>query len=380
MNHVSTLSVLLMTASLTPALAQDSHQQFENDAAAVFESAVKGYDIPGLVIGVTHEGKHSFYQTGLASREDQEPVTPDTLFELGSISKIFNVTLAALAEARGKVSLDAAVGEHLPALQGSPAGELTLLDLATHHSGGLPLQVPEEAKDVDQLVDWLRDWQPAEPEARSYSNISIGLLGHITANAMGMSYADALQTDLFPALGLTNTWIDVPTDAAGSYAFGYDRKTNAPIRVTPGVFDDEAYGVKSSARDMLKLLDVELANGDASPEIRKAVARTQEGRFRTRLFTQAMIWEAYPWPVDPERLVEGNGADFILKSQAMDEVNVTFDQNVILNKTGSTNGFGGYIAMVPGEDLGVVVLANRNYPNEARVRATHDLITRILAE
>ncbi|MDN3711846.1 serine hydrolase [Paracoccus cavernae] len=172
------------------------------------------------------------------------------------------------------MSLDAPVASYLPSLQGSAAGELTLTDLATHHSGGLPLQVPDEAKDVDQLIDWLEDWQSPEPGARSYSNISIGLLGYITADAMGMSYADALQTNLFPALGLTSTWVDVPADAMGSYAFGYDRKTNAPIRVTPGVLDDEAYGVKSSARDMLTLLDVELAQGNASPEIREAAART----------------------------------------------------------------------------------------------------------
>lgn len=380
MKHVSTFSFLLTTAFSTSALAQDSQRQFEHDAAAAFESAIKEYDIPGLVVGVTHGGKHSFYQIGLASREDQQPVTPDTLFELGSISKLFNVTLAALAEQRSTLWLGAPVERFIPSLQGSPAGELTLTDLATHHSGGLPLQMPDDAKDVDQLIDWLKDWQPPEPGARSYSNISVGLLGYITAEAMGMSYADALQTDLFPALGLTNTWVDVPTDAAASYAFGYDRKSNAPIRVTPGVLDDEAYGVKSTARDMLTLLDVELGNGDASPAVREAVARTQAGVFRTRLFQQGMIWEAYPWPVDPERLVEGNGYDFILKPQPMDKVNVALDQDVILNKTGSTNGFGGYIAMVPGEDLGIVVLANCNYPNEARVRATYDLITRILAE
>ncbi|MDN3711847.1 serine hydrolase [Paracoccus cavernae] len=102
MNHVSILSILLMTASVTPALAQDSGQQLEDEAAAAFESAIKEYDIPGLIVGVTHGGKHSFYQTGLASREDRRSVTPDTLFELGSISKIFNVTLAAMAEAQGR--------------------------------------------------------------------------------------------------------------------------------------------------------------------------------------------------------------------------------------------------------------------------------------
>lgn len=380
MKRTSILSTLIVTASFTPVLAQDSQQSFEADATASFESAIADYDIPGLVVGVTRNGQHRFYQTGLASREDQLPVTPDTLFELGSISKIFNVTLAALAEERGHLSLDAPVSTYLAPLQGTPAGALTLMDLATHHSGGLPLQVPNEAVDVDQLLDWLAEWQPSEPGARSYSNISIGLLGHITSDAMGMSYADALQKDLLPALGLTNTWINVPSDAAGSYAFGYDRKTNAPIRVTPGVLDDEAYGVKSSARDMLRLLDVELAKVDVAADIQDAVSRTQTGQFQTRNFTQAMIWETYPWPVDPERMVRGNSYDFILKPQPMHDAADMSDVYVILNKTGSTNGFGGYIAMVPSKDLGVVVLANRNYPNEARVRATHDLITRILAE
>jgi len=379
MKHLSTLSVLVAGA-LTPVFAQDSQPSFESAAAAAFESAIREYDIPGLVVGVTRGGKHSFYQTGLASREDQQPVTPDTLFELGSISKIFTATLATLADERGTLSLDAPVAAYLPGLQGSPAGELTLIDLATHHTGGLPLQVPDDVADVDHLVDWLRGWQPSEPGARSYSNISIGLLGHITAGTMGMSYADAARTVLFPALGLKSTWIHVPTDAMERYAFGYDRKTNAPIRVSPGVLDDEAYGVKSSARDMLTLLDIELGTGAASPELQKAVAATQQGRLQTRLYSQAMIWEAYPWPVDPERLVEGNGPDFILQPQPMDEGDAAPDQRVILNKTGSTNGFGGYIAMVPSENLGVVVLANRNYPNEARVRATHDLITHILAE
>lgn len=380
MKHTSIVSTLIVIASFTPALAEDSQRTFETDAAASFAKVIADYDIPGLIVGVTRNGQHQFYQTGLASRKEQRPVTPDTLFELGSISKIFNVTLAALADERGQVSLDAPVSTYLAPLQGTPAGALTLMDLATHHSGGLPLQVPSEAENVDQLVEWLGDWRPSEPGARSYSNISIGLLGHITSDAMGMSYADALQKDLLPALGLTNTWIDVSQDAAGSYAFGYDRKTNAPIRVTPGVLDDEAYGVKSSARDMLKLLDIELANADASAEIQDAVSRTQTGQFQTSLFTQAMIWEAYPWPVDQERLVDGNGYDFILKPQPMHDLAGLSDEDIILNKTGSTNGFGGYIAMVPSKDLGVVVLANRNYPNEARVRAAHDLITRILAE
>jgi beta-lactamase class C len=208
------------------------------------------------------------------------------------------------------------------------------------------------------------------------------MLGYISANAMGMDYSQAAQTILFPAFDLQNTWIDVPENAMDRYAFGYDRKTDKPIRVTPGVLDDEAYGVKSSARDMLKVLDVELGRGQASEELRKSVERTQEGQLRTAKFTQAMIWEQYPWPADLETMVSGNGYDFILKPQPAEKISPPLapEQNVILNKTGSTNGFGGYVAMIPSEGLGVVVLANRNYPNEARVKATYALIEALLSE
>jgi beta-lactamase class C len=287
-----------------------------------------------------------------------------------------------LAEERGKLDLGDTVAKHLCDDACSIGNNLTLMDLATHHSGGLPLQVPDDVTNVDGLVTWLKDWQPQQPGARSYSNISIGMLGHISGKAMGMSYKQAAETVLFPAFGLQNTWIDVPKSSMSQYAFGYDRKTNAPIRVNPGVLDAEAYGVKSNARDMLKVLDVELGRGEAPEDLRKAVERTQQGQYKTALFTQDMIWEQYPWPADLQTMIDGNGYDFILKPQPAEAINppLPAQKNVILNKTGSTNGFGGYVAMIPSEGLGIVVLANKNYPNDARVKATYALIEALGSE
>ncbi|WP_274426583.1 class C beta-lactamase [Chelativorans sp. YIM 93263] len=374
----------LMLAAFAFAVPNSSFAQasdtIQEAASSAFRGAVEEYRIPGLIVGVTMKGEHSYYATGLASRSDVRPVTPNTLFELGSLSKLFNVTLASLAEQRGILSLNDSVSQHVCADVCSIGDNMTLMDLATHHSGGLPLQVPGEIDSTDALVDWLKDWQPAAPGQRSYSNISIGLLGHITASALGMSYTQAVQNVLLPELGLENTWIEVPAAKMDQYAFGYDRKTDAPIRVNPGVLDAEAYGVKSSAHDMLKFLDIELGRGEVSPELRAAVDRTRQGQFASEFFTQNMIWEQYPWPIDVEAMVNGNGYDFILQPQPMTRIEPPLapQDNVILNKTGSTNGFGGYVAMVPGEELGIVVLANRNFPNEARVRATYDLIEALL--
>lgn len=376
------LAAFTLAATTCFSISTASADDFTRIASSTFAPLVKEFDIPGLVVGVTRNGEHEFYVTGLASRADNRPVTVDTLFELGSISKIFNVTLAALAEERGKLSLDDAVAHHLCSGTCSIGADLTLMDLATHHSGGLPLQAPDDVSNVKELVNWLKNWKPPQPGARSYSNISIGMLGYISAASLGMSYKQAAQTVLFPAFDLKNTWIDVPQKAMEQYAFGYDRKTDKPIRVTPGILDSEAYGVKSSARDMLRVLDVELGRGKASDELRKAVERTQQGQFRTAKFTQDMIWEQYAWPADLELMTSGNGYDFIMKPQAVQQIipPLSPQGNVILNKTGSTNGFGGYVAMIPDEGLGIVVLANRNYPNEARVKATYSLIKALLSK
>jgi beta-lactamase class C len=64
----------------------------------------------------------------------------------------------------------------------------------------------------------------------------------------------------------------------------------------------------------------------------------------------------------------------------MEAVDTPAEGPIFLNKTGATNGFGAYVAMVPSEDLGVVVLANRNYPTAERVRATFNLINSLLGD
>ena len=363
-------SVLLLFTSVAHAGELQTH------AAPIFAPLMKTHDIPGLIVGITRNGHHEFYATGVASRAGNTPVTPDTVFELGSISKLFTATLAALAEQRGAIRLDDPVARHVCGGNCSIGNDLTLLDLATHHTGGMPLQVPDEISDVPGVLRWLQAWTPPQPGARSYSNISVGLLGYLPAKAMGMEYKQAAENVLFPAFGLHSTWIDVPENAISRYAWGYERKTDKPIRVSPGVLDAEAYGVKSTALDMLTFLDTELGRGDTPDELKKAIARTQQGQFKTGPFTQAMIWEQYPWPTAVDVMVVGNSPEFILNAQPVEKISTPRDAktDVILNKTGSTNGFGGYVAMVPSQGLGLVVLANRNYPNEARVRAAYALI------
>ncbi len=377
------LTLAAITLLSTPAAlvaAPPTASSIQQLAASSFAPAIEEYKIPGLVVGVTLHGESFFYATGFASREESIAITPDTLFELGSVSKLFNVSLAALAEARGDLTLSEPVSKRLPELEGTPFGALTLMDLATHHSGGLPLQVPDSVEDTEALLEWLAHWQPSHPDTRSYSNISIGMLGHITAKALNKDYADAVEQELFPAMGLKNTWVNIPEQAMNRYAYGYDRETDLPVRVNPGVLADEAYGVKSSALDMVHFLDLQLEHADTSTPVSTALKRIRQGQGRTADYVQDMVWEQYPWPISAEQMVQGSSYAYILEPQPMERIEPPLQprESVILNKTGATNGFGAYVALLPEEDLGVVVLANRNFPNEARVQATHAFIQRVL--
>lgn len=371
------LGAALPLSSLRAPGARATEGDFQRRAAAIFTPLMKVHDIPGLVVGLSRDGRHEFFAAGLTARKDGRPVDADTLFELGSVSKTFNVALAALASVRGRLPLDRPLSEVLPRFKGTPFGALTPIGLATHATGGMPLQVPDEVKTQAALDDWLAAWKPAAPPEtrRSYSNISIGMLGRVTASALGTSYTEAAQGTLFPMLGLTGTFIDVPAAARARYAQGYNR-ANKPVRVTPGLLDAEAYGVKSCARDMLRFLDAHLGTVDIPPELSRALALTRTGYFETASYVQDMVWEQYPWPVALDRLLAGNSMDMATKPQPITRLAPPLapQRDVLINKTGSTAGFGAYAVMLPAQRTGIVILANRGYPNGERAKAAYGLI------
>ena len=101
MIRLSVATTLIATAAnIVPAQAI-TDGDFKEMAAKVFLPVIEEYDIPGLAIGLTLNGKEFYFTHGEAVRQTHMPVTTETIFELGSISKLFNVSLAELAEQRG---------------------------------------------------------------------------------------------------------------------------------------------------------------------------------------------------------------------------------------------------------------------------------------
>jgi CubicO group peptidase (beta-lactamase class C family) len=337
------------------------------------------YDIPGMAVALSVNGKHTFYNYGVASKESGQSVSNATLFEIGSLSKTFTATLATYAQAQGKLAMTDAVSRHLPFLRGSSFDNIQLLHLGTNTAGDLPLQVPQEIKTYDQLMEYYRNWKPGHAAGthRTYSNLGIGLLSIATAASLGVSYVDAVEKTLFPALGMTHSYIKVPARQMAQYAQGYN-SDGAPVRVNPNVLADEAYGVKSNTRDLIRFLDANMGLLQLDAKLARAVTDTHTGYSKTGVLTQALVWEQYPGQAGLEQLLAGTGVTMSRESNPVSIIDPPLppQADVWLHKTGSTNGFSAYALYNPARRVGIVMLSNRGLPIEERVSAAYGLLNR----
>jgi beta-lactamase class C len=380
-----TAAALIMAAfcivSASAGNAADQQSRIERAVDATIQPLMAKDGIAGMAVGVTLDGKPYVFDYGVASRSSRQPVTGKTLFELGSISKTFTATLAAYAQVLGYLSLADRTSTYLPALRGTSFGDVSLLELGTHTPGGLPLQVPANVHNDDELMAYFKGWRPIYPPGtyRTYSNVGIGTLGLITATSMHQNFTTLMERRLFPAFGLESSYINVPPAAMADYAQGYTAQ-GAPIRVAPGVLSAEAYGIKATAGDVLRFVAANVNAVAVDEKLERAIAVTQTGYFRAGVLTQDLIWEQYAYPVALQTLLAGNSPAMLFDATPASALRPPQRPrpDVWIDKTGTTNGFGAYVAFVPKERFGIVLLANKNYPISERVTAAFQVAGLIL--
>ena len=330
-----------------------------------------------VAVGIIVAGKTYIFSYGVASTETGQPVTRDTLFEIGSVTKTFTATLACYAQVKGYLSLSDKTSTYLPALQGSEFGGVSLLNLGTHTPGGLPLQVPENIGNNDQLMEYFRNWRSTyQPGTyRTYANPGIGTLGLITAKSMGQDFASLMEQILFPGLGMKSSYINVPEAKMADYSQGYT-KDDAPIRMATAVLSSEAYGIKTTAADLVRFVEANMSSIGLDKKLQRAITETHTGYFKAGPMTQDLTWEQYPYPVALTALLEGNSSTMIYDPTPVTRISPPEEprEDVWINKTGSTNGFGAYVAFVPAKRLGIVILANKNYPIDERVTVAFQIL------
>lgn len=257
------------------------------DTQARLDAFVK--DQPGGIAVAWLDGDGAaFFVAGKFAADDARPVTPDTQFELGSVTKVFTALLLAESERAGKAArTDPAAKFLLPADDRAQAAlaKITLLSLTTHSSGlpRLPSNIgpnpdgtsdPYAKWDRTALVVALRTDGPGAPTGRAvaYSNFGVSVLGEALGAAWGTSYAEALGAHVLAPLGLKATTLGLAgqpasADLAPGHANGKKIGNWTFLAAAP------AGALRSSARDLAKFLAAALARDEGAP-LRAAFAAT----------------------------------------------------------------------------------------------------------
>ena len=223
-----------------------------------------------IVVGILDETGTRIVSRGKADG----PVTVDgnTIFEIGSATKVFTGLLLADMVTRNEVKLDDPIAKYLPAAVKVPTRnhrQITLLDLATHTSG-LPRVpdnlVPKDAANpyadytVEQMYAFLSDYSlPRDIGAEyEYSNFGVGLLGHLLALKAGTNYEALVLQRICQPLGMTNTMITLPAAMQKRLAVGHN-ETGAPVKNWDLPVLAGAGALRSTVNDLLKFLAANFA-------------------------------------------------------------------------------------------------------------------------
>jgi D-alanyl-D-alanine-carboxypeptidase/D-alanyl-D-alanine-endopeptidase len=291
----------------------------------------------------------AFFQAGQFDAGDPRPITPDTQFEIGSVTKVFTALLLAESERAGKVSRnDPAAKYMVPADPAQAAlAKITLLSLATHTSGlpRLPLNIgpnpdaspnPYATWDRAALVEALQLHGPQAVPGRkmAYSNFGTSVLGEALGGAWGTDYASALRDQVLVPLGMKNTTLGMtgtppPPDLAPGHAGG-QKVPNWTWRAAA-----PAGGLRSSARDMAVFLAACL---NPAGLLRPALDRT----------------------VEAQRDDEDSGGKIGLGWMLAGE-----GERRVVWHNGATAGSRAFVAFSPHGGAGIVILANVQKASEA---------------
>jgi len=269
----------------------ETHDLIDRIGQAADDYCAKRKEVT-LAVGVTQRGER--YVKGFRSPDAVKAILPDaeTVYEIGSITKIFNCILLAKLEADGVVALDHTIAEYLPQDLKLPpeVAAITLLQLATHTSG-LPRIVDNFEKLViedvhtcyarykkEDLYEGLRTVKLKHRPGTQwlYSIIGTGTLGHILELKSGKRWETLVKEIISEPLGMKDTTITLSKDQRDRMAIGYDSQGN-PVPIWEFDVLGAQGALRSTIKDMLTLAEANLTVDDSA--LSAAMRHTRQPHF-----------------------------------------------------------------------------------------------------
>jgi CubicO group peptidase (beta-lactamase class C family) len=321
------------------------------DLQARLEALLAQHTIPGATLGVLHGDDASYYAAGLINKNTGVETTTDTLFQIGSITKVWTATLVMMLVDEGVLDLDAPVVTYLPEFKVADAdvtARVTLRDLMSHRSGIGGDHILETGRGDDTLERYVETCAGIGQEhdlgaTMSYCNTGFSVAGRVIEKVTGKTWDQVLRERLIGPLGLTHT-NTLPEEAllfrtaVGHVKLpGHDDEQVAPAWVLPRSAGPAGL-INASAADVLTFARFHLDEG-----------RAPDG---TQLLSPGSVKQMQEPQIDvPDQYTLGNqwGVGWILFS---------WDGHAGYGHDGATIGQRAYLRVFPDARLAVTFLTN----------------------
>lgn len=346
------LVILLFLSILST--AQRSHDDTRLQGTDAFaEQLLKEWNVPGLGLGIVHNGTIVLEKGyGFRNLEDKLPFTTKTLFPVGSTSKSFTALALAILKDKGKVDWDDRVRKYLPSYELSDpvaSERMTIRDLLLHRSGMARNDLMWYGNDFTrkQIFDRLK-YLPMGKGFRNgfdYNNLGYMTAGYLAGEVAGSSWEDLVRSSILTPLGMTSTnFSDTDTAKSPDYALPYD-EINGKVERIPFA-STEAIGpagsVHSSIDEMLHYEEMLLAHGKY--EGKQLVS---EANLKTIQSPQIVMGAPSPYPEQSE---PAYGMAWVIQ---------TYRGHRFVWHNGGIDGFYTLMALLPDDNVGVVIFTNR---------------------
>lgn len=350
--------ILGLTFTLTACPPQPPPSTLDELVSWNIEPLVHRHELVGAAVGVWKENQSAFFSFGEVKFGSGQRPTPNTVYEIGSITKTFTGILMGLAEEQGLLDDSMRMQNLLPASVAVPEynGEpIRLWHLATHTSG-LPRSPdnmnPQDKENpyadytVDQMYAFLSSYSlnRTPGAAYEYSNLAAGLLGHILSLSTEKSYEELLISQICDPLNLPDTRITLNQDQQARMAAPYSKFFGLwPLRwpcpthtwdlpALPG-----AGAIRSTVDDLIKYMQANIQ--PPNTDLGRAIKNAQQARFSVDAQLKVgLLWHIF--------MPEDGSPAFLIHN-------------------GETGGYRSFIGFYPDQNTGLIILSNTAYDFES---------------
>ena len=336
-----TILILLISPFYSVLSAQNEDIRLQLERIILHDTEISLDLTPGFIIGIIDRDSTFFFDFGKSSIDSKEKINAHSIFELGSISKLYTAALVNILIKEGLIEEDAPVNNYLAEdFQNPRLDDLTVKDLVSHQSGfpkrpsffgkkDKAIQNPYAYYAKGDLLEFYKEYIPIQKIGTfRYSHTNYALLEIIIEEVSKMTYEQALKQYIFTPLDLESTFVALPEDST-KITPGHDRS----MKVCPSwSFNSFAAseGIKANLLDVLKFtrsfLDEEHPLFEDLSDMKHPIAATDFNE-------QTYVGKAW----------------HIIKSKKWYNV---------LTHSGMTSGHHVYISCVPETKTGVVILSN----------------------